>query len=162
MPEIINQNGEYYKNVTLNNLITLFDTIATANQGIQSHSFGDIWEINANERNYAVSHLSIEGAQYLPNEIQYNFKLYVMDLVSKDESNENDVLNQTLQIIGDFISRLQNARDLNIDTNTDYRLQPNINCQPFTERFDDQVSGWVADIQIRAFFDYSACVGDIM
>lgn len=162
MPEIINQNGEYYKNVSLNNLITLFDTIATANQGIQSHSFGDIWEIDVTERNYAVSHLSIEQAQYLPNEIQYDFKLYVMDLVSKDESNENDVLNQTLQIIGDFISRLKNARDLNIDTNTDYRIQDNISCQPFTERFDDDVSGWVADISIRVFFDYSACVGDIM
>jgi hypothetical protein len=106
--------------------------------------------------------LSIENAQYAPNEIQYDFKLFVMDLVSKDEGNENDVLSDTLQIIGDFISRLQNARNLDIDTNTDYRLQPNINCRPFTERFDDDVSGWVADISIRVFFDYSACVGDVM
>lgn len=162
MPEIINQNGQYYKNVTLNNLIDLFAEIADDSVGIKSHSFGDIWEIDVTERNYAVSHLSIENAQYLPNEIQYDFRLYVMDLVSKDEGNENDVLSDTLQIIGDFISRLQNARNLDIDTNTDYRLQPNISCQPFTERFDDDVSGWVATISIRVYFDYSACYGDIM
>jgi len=162
MPQVKNINGDYYKNVTLNNLIELFAEISEANVGIKSHSFGDIWEIDVNERNYAVSHLSIENATYSENELQYDFKLYVMDLVSKDEGNENDVLSDTLQIIGDFISRLQNARNLDIDTNTDYRLQPNINCQPFTERFDDDVSGWVADISIRVFFDYSACVGDIM
>ena len=122
MPEIINADGNYYKNVTLNNLIELFADIANSNGGVKSHSFGDIWEIDVTERNYAVSHLSIENAQYLANEIQYDFKLYVMDLVSKDESNENDVLSDTLQIIGDFISRLQNARNLNVDVNTDYRL----------------------------------------
>lgn len=162
MPQVINQNNQYYKNVTLNNLIDLFAEISASNVGLKSHSFGDIWEIDTKERNYAISHLSIENAQYAPNEIQYDFKLFVMDLVSKDEGNENDVLSDTLQIIGDFISRLQNARNLDIDTNTDYRLQPNINCRPFTERFDDDVSGWVADISIRVFFDYSACVGDIM
>jgi len=162
MPQIINQNNNYYKNVTLNNLINLFAEISEANTGIKSHSFGDIWEINIKERNYAVSHLSIENAQYLPNEINYDFKLYVMDLVSKDEGNENDVLSDMLQIIGDFISVLKNSQSLNIDTNTDYRLQDNINCQPFTERFDDDVTGWVADLSIRVFFDYSACNGAIM
>jgi hypothetical protein len=162
MPEIINENGNYYKNVTLNNLIDLFAEISAANVGIKSHSFGDIWEIDVTERNYAVSHLSIENAQYLANEIQYDFKLYVMDLVSKDEGNENDVLSDTLQIIGDFVSVLQNSRTINIDTNTDYRLQEGITCQPFTERFDDDVSGWVADISIRVFFDYSACQFQIM
>ena len=70
MPQIQNANGQYYKNVTLNNLIDLFDNIATGLNAIQSHSFGDIWEIDVTERNYAVSHLSIENASYINNELQ--------------------------------------------------------------------------------------------
>ena len=78
-----------------------------------------------------------------------------------DESNENDVLRGMLQTIGDFISVLKNSQTLGIDTNTDYRMNENINCVPFTERFDNEVSGWVADISITVSFDASACVGDI-
>jgi len=73
MPQVINQNNQYYKNVTLNNLIDLFAEISASNVGLKSHSFGDIWEIDTKERNYAISHLSIENAQYAPNEIQYDF-----------------------------------------------------------------------------------------
>jgi hypothetical protein len=56
---------------------------------------------------------------------------------------------------------LKNSQTIGIDTNTDYRMNENINCVPFTERFDSEVSGWVADISITVSFDASACAGDI-
>jgi hypothetical protein len=161
---IINANGNFYKNATLKNLIDLFEDICTENSGIMSFSFGDIWEIETKERDYVVGHLSIENAQYLNNELQYDFKFYIMDLVSKDEGNENDVLSDTLQTIGDIVSKLKNGNvpNTHIDFENDYRLQEGIVCQPFTERFDNDVSGWVADISIRVSFNYSACTGDTM
>ena len=161
MAQVFNQDEQPYKNVTLKNLIDLFAQISIKNQGLKEHTFGDIWEIDLSETNYALSHLSIEGANFSQHELTYNFKLYVMDLVSKDESNENDVLSGMLQTIGDFISVLKNSQTLGIDTNTDYRMNDNTNCVPFTERFDNEVSGWVADISITVSFDASACVGDI-
>ena len=159
---ILNANGNFYKNVTLKNLIDLFSGLCDQHASIKSFSFGDIWEIDVSERNYVVAHLSIENAQYSINELKYDFKFYVMDLVSKDESNENDVLSDTLQTIGDILSRLLNDRNMGIDIDSDYRImENNIPCQPFTERFDDDVSGWVADISIIVSFDYSACQNDV-
>ena len=82
-----------------------------------------------------------------------------MDLVSKDESNEEDVLSDTLQVIGDFISQFKHST-LYGDMENDYRFSENVNCTPFTERFDNEVSGWVADINITVSFNASACTGD--
>ena len=41
-------------------------------------------------------------------------------------------------------------------------MNDNVSCSPFTERFDNEVSGWVADISITVTFNASACAGDII
>ena len=98
--EFKNQVGIQQKNVTLSNIIKLYEDIADANEYIQDFTFGDIFEIDLKETNYALAHLSIENANYTTHELTYSFSLYVMDLVSTDEGNENDVLSDTLQVIG--------------------------------------------------------------
>ena len=159
--EFKNQAGLQQKNITLLNIIKLYEDIASANSYIQNSTFGDIFEIDLNETDYALSHLSIESANYTNHELTYTLRLYVMNLVSKDESNENDVLSDTLQVIGDFISQFKHSTSFG-DTEHDYRMNENVNCTPFTERFDNEVSGWSADISITVSFNASACSGDII
>ena len=159
--EFKNIAGQQQKNVTLLNIIKLYENIASANSYIQDFTFGDIFEIDLNETNYALSHLSIESANYSNHELTYNLRLYVIDLVSKDEGNENDVLSDTLQVIGDFISQFKHSTSFGA-TENDYRMSENVSCTPFTERFDNEVSGWTADISITVSFNASACTGDIM
>lgn len=157
----INQQGYLQKNVTLANILTIYDTLSSQSAYIRTATFGDIFEIDLNETDYALAHLSIEGASYTNHELTYNFKLYVMDLVSKDEGNENNVLADTLQVIGDYISQFKHSTSLG-DMENDYRFNDNVNCTPFTERFDNEVTGWVADISITVSWNASACTGDIM
>ncbi len=157
--EFKNKAGQFQKNITLINIIKLYEEIAEANTYIKTFTFGDIFEIDLNDTAYALSHLSIENANYTQHELSYSFKLYIMDLVSKDESNEEDVLSDTLQVIGDFISQFKHST-LYGDMENDYRFSENVNCTPFTERFDNEVSGWVADINITVSFNASACTGD--
>ena len=159
--EFKNQAGLQQKNITLLNIIKLYEDIASANSYIQNSTFGDIFEIDLNETDYALSHLSIESANYTNHELTYTLRLYVMNLVSKDESNENDVLSDTLQVIGDFISQFKHSSAFG-DTEHDYRMNDNVSCTPFTERFDNEVSGWTADINITVSFNASACTGDII
>tara|TARA_R100001443_G_scaffold2640_5_gene8662 strand:+ start:4931 stop:5413 length:483 start_codon:yes stop_codon:yes gene_type:complete len=157
----VNQAGLTQKNATLLNIIKLYEDIASANSYIHNATFGDIFEIDLNETDYALSHLSIESANYTNHELTYSLRLYVMDLVSKDEGNENDVLSDTLQVIGDFISQFKHSTSFG-DTEQDYRMNDNVSCTPFTERFDNEVSGWSADISITVSFNASACSGDII
>ena len=161
MSDFVNQAGLQQKNITLLNIIKLYEDIASANSYIQNSTFGDIFEIDLNETDYALSHLSIESANYTNHELTYTLRLYVMNLVSKDEGNENDVLSDTLQVIGDFISQFKHSTSFG-DTEHDYRMNENVNCTPFTERFDNEVSGWSADISITVSFNASACSGDII
>ena len=73
----------------------------------------------------------------------------------------NDVLSDTLQIIGDTISYLRYDGDAQFDVEYDYRISENVNCVPFTERFDNELSGFVADIRISTTFNRSACTNEI-
>ena len=66
--EFKNIAGQQQKNVTLQNIIKLYENIADANSYIQDFTFGDIFEIDLNETNYALSHLSIESANYSNHE----------------------------------------------------------------------------------------------
>ena len=160
-PTFTNQQGLLQKNVTLSNIITLFNSISDSNSYIQTSTFGDIFEIDLNETDYALAHLSIENANFSTHELTYNFSLYIMDLVSKDESNEDNVLDDTLQVIGDYISQFKHNTSFG-DMEHDYRLSDDISCEPFTERFDNEVTGWAANISITVSFNASACAGDIM
>ena len=69
--EFKNQVGIQQKNVTLSNIIKLYEDIADANEYIQDATFGDIFEIDLKETNYALSHLSIESARFTNHELSY-------------------------------------------------------------------------------------------
>lgn len=155
--------GEEVKNVTLNMLYEIFRDLGTSNLFIQTTSIGDIFEIELNELAYPLMHVNTNTATYTQSELTYNFQLIFMDLVKKDESNEEEVLSDMLQVAGDILSALKNS-DFSNDFEHfryDIRINDEISCEPFTERFDSQVSGWTADISITVSFDASACVGDI-
>ena len=104
------------------------------------------------------AHLSIESATFDNAQLTYSFRLYVMDIVNKDEGNENDVLSDTLQVINDVISEFRNGSStFGLETMQDYEIQDTISCSPFTERFDNEVSGWSADIDVTVINHYNAC-----
>jgi len=152
--------GKQIKNVTLNMLYDMFKSVGNNNVFIQTTTIGDIFEIDLTETTYPLMHVGTQTASYTKNVLTYNFQVIVMDLVSKDESNEEDVLSDMLQVIGDVISQLKNT-DFNTDYDDDFRhavrIQDSIACEPFTERFDNEVSGWTGNITINVDFNASAC-----
>jgi len=154
--------GFELKNVTLRMLYDVFTDAFNAQTQLASISFGDIFEVDLTQNGkYPMMHVSTETAAYDTGNLVYNFQIIVMDLVDKDEANEDDVLSDTLEIIGDVISRIRHsALDADVDDfrNT-IRLQDSISCEPFTERFDNEVTGWTASISIEVEFNAGACTG---
>lgn len=162
----INNAGVLQKNITVQNIIQLHQFIGANSNYVQQSPFGDIFEIDIDQNQlFPIAHLSIEGADYSTHELTYRFRLYVMDLVNKDQSNENDVLSDTLQFVGDYISQMKHGFSylgISYDMENDFRLSDNISCEPFTERFDSQVTGWAANLNITVSFNAGACAGDTM
>tara|TARA_R110002020_G_scaffold224736_1_gene434629 strand:+ start:2341 stop:2826 length:486 start_codon:yes stop_codon:yes gene_type:complete len=159
---MIEYQGHNIKNVTLENLYKLLKDVAGANLLVSTTTIGDIFEVDLVETSYPLLHIGTSSASYGLNTLTYSFQLIVMDLVDKDEANEEEVLSDTLQIIGDILSAI---RYTNATEYTDFlhvvRIDDNISCEPFTERFDNEVSGWTATINIEVDFDASACSGQI-
>lgn len=160
---------------TLNQVIKRLQTIALnhaqLNPLIQteptfSHfGFGDLWDegeiltdagtviterfplVWANVQSANVTSL---GAQ-ANGLVTISMQLLFMDLVHKDTTNQNDVLSDTLQIATDFITELQD--DTEFQT-YHYTVDINGTLEPFTERFDEEVSGWSLNITFN--IPYSA------
>jgi hypothetical protein len=157
-------NGLEIKNVTLQMLYRIFEEIGSSHTQIQTTTIGDIFEIDLTETTYPLLHVSTATANFAQHTLTYNFQLIVMDLVSKDESNERDVLSDTLETIGDVISLLKNQTasfERIPDFQTEVAISPSVSCEPFTERFDNEVSGWTASISIEVGFNASRCDGDV-
>jgi|TARA_R100001440_G_scaffold3260_1_gene8172 hypothetical protein len=153
--------GQEIKNVTLNMLYDLFRSVGSSNTIIQTTTIGDIFEVDLVETKYPLLHIGTETATYDTSSLTYTFQFIVMDLVKKDESNEEEVLSDMLQVIGDVLSVLLNSDfdDDFLDFRQVIQIQQNITCEPFTERFDNEVTGWTAGINIVVEFNASACSG---
>ena len=157
-------NGYEIKNVTLKMLYEVFEEAFSLEPQLTTITFGDIFEVDlAKNSIYPIMHVSTDTASYDTGSLTYSFQLIVMDLVNKDENNEHDVLSDTLEVIGNIISHIRNSALVSEvdDFRNTIRLQDSISCEPFTERFDNEVTGWTANISIEVEFNASACAGQI-
>ena len=144
--------------ITYNQIVKKFEDVITANKFVKTFVAGDIYEIDLKETTYLYAHLSIENAAFDNAQLTYSFRLYIMDIVDKSENNEYDVLSDTLQVINDVVNEFRNgSTTFGLATMQNYQIQDNITCEPFTERFDNEVAGWAANIDVTVINHFNAC-----
>ena len=135
---------------TVNQLISVFKDIATRHYQINGFGIGDDWENGATEKTHPVLWINPVTASmpstdngYKTFEIDFEVKLF--DLVSKDESNENDVLSDTIDILKDIIIEFKGHPYY---VNSQLNIINDIDFESFTEEFDEEVSGWSCEISL--------------
>mgnify|MGYP003131006820 CR=1 FL=1 len=149
-------------NKTYNNLIDKLKAIGNDHHQISTVTTGDIFDIDLSKTTkYALMHINPVNVVTARYGLTYNFQIFVMDLVEPDNSNEQQVYSTVLQICVDLISIFRNStwqsadnQDLNAPiyfTEGDYTLEP------FTERFDQAVTGWVFQIGINVDNSFQSC-----
>jgi len=163
-------------NKTYNNVIDTLKSLGEQHEQIATTTTGDIWKIDlAKNTLFPLFHINPVNVTTGQSELIYNFQLFVMDAVTEKEnwteanfqsadylSNEQEVTSTCLQICVDIISMMrhsqwQGAGELDINdpvyfTDGEYTLEP------FQERFDSLLTGWVFSIGILVQNDFSACV----
>ena len=138
--------------MTLKEIKEQFSLIAQNHKEINSFGWGDIWEIaTSGTIDYPLMWVQLEPATIADKVQTMNFKVILMDLVANGELNEDDVLNDMLEVSKDLIALLNDS------TVYEWTVETG-NIEPFTERFNDSVSGWVIDIALRLPFAYDRCV----
>jgi len=138
--------------MTLNQVVTALETIATNHQQINSFGFGDIWEQNSSGTiYYPQMFVEIESSNIAAKKLNLTMRFYFMDVVKNGEVNENEVLSDQLEIAKDVIAQLQhNDYDWIFDAE-------NVPMQDFTENLTDSVAGWSADITLEVPYTFDRC-----
>ena len=140
---------------TYNNVIDTIKCVGNAHLQIQKVTSGDIFDIDLDKNTkFPLMHINPTTTEVGKNELTMNFQIFICDLVEPDESNEQEVLSDTQQIAVDIISIFQHSETLyssgNLSQGQEARYWTNdsFTLEPFTERFDNSLTGWVFTLPV--------------
>ena len=162
-------------NKTYNNIVDTLKELGEQHDQITTTTTGDIWQINIDKmEKFPLMHINPVNVSTGQSTLTYNFQIFIMDLVSEDEnwtqanfqsadnlSNNQEVLNDCLQICTDIIgifrhSKWQSQLALDIDAPV-YFGEGEFTIDPFQERFDNLLTGWVFPLSIIVQNDFQTC-----
>ena len=168
-------------NKSYNNVINTLLRLGEYHEQISTTSVGDIWEIDLEKmEKMPLMHINPTSVVTGDSQLTYNFQIFICDLVSEREnwtennasanfsklvktlSNEQDVFNETLQIATDFIGMLRHSAqqsELGVNDINEpiYFTQDQFTLEPFQERFDNLLCGYVFQIGILVQNDFQTC-----
>ena len=146
------------------NVIDNIKTAISAEPFNNNVSFGDIADIDLTKQTiFPLSHIMVNNMNIQEQHVVFNVTIFFMDLVDfskKDDSslflgndNTQDVLNTQAALATRVIRVLQKA-----DTyRNDFELLGSVGCEPFSERFENSLSGWAATFDIGVRDKMTAC-----
>ena len=148
---------------TYNNVLNTMKCLGEQHLEIQTVTTGDLMDIDLEKNTmFPLYHIDITTVDISLQEKTFNCQIFVMDIVAEDQSNEQEVLSDTLQITTDIIGILKHGEIMNVyeaDHGQEHRyyIEDDFTCEPFTERFDNAVSGWVVDIAVTVENELNTC-----
>lgn len=131
---------------------------------VNTVSYGSLDDVDLNKQTiFPLSHIIVNNCNVLNNTLTFNISVLAMDIVdeSKDEvtdifvgnDNEQDVLNTQLAVVNRLIAILQRG-DLYTDL---YQVEGAVGCEPFVDRFENKLAGWVATFDVIVQNDMTVC-----
>jgi hypothetical protein len=122
---------------------------------VNTVTFGDITDVDLSKQTiYPLSHMIVNGATQDERILTFNISIVCMDIVdvSKEEvtdifvGNDNlqDVLNTQLAVLNRLLQKLRMG-SLYQDK---YQVEGAVQCEPFLDRFENNVAGWVGTFDV--------------
>ena len=169
------------KNKTYNNVVNTLLRLGEYHEQIETTSVGDIWQVDLEKNTkFPLMHVNPTTVVTGESQLTYNFQIFIMDMVTEKDnwtlnnasanfpklvktlSNEQDVFNETLQIVTDFIGMLRHSTrqsefGVNDINSPIYFTQDQFTIEPFQERFDNLCCGYVFNIGILVQNDFQTC-----
>ena len=131
---------------------------------VNTVSFGSLDDVDLNKQTiFPLSHIIVNNCNVETNTMIFNISVLAMDIVdeSKDEvtdifvgnDNEQDVLNTQLEVLNRVVAILQRG-DLYTDL---FQIEGVVGCEPFVDRFENKLAGWVATFDVIVKNDMTVC-----
>ena len=133
-------------------------------KNINTVTTGDITDVNLNKQDiFPLGHIIINNVIDQENVLSFNISILACDIVDqskeftvdrfKGNDNVQDILNTQLAVLNRLIQRLRKG---NLYTDM-YQLEGSPNLQPFYDRFENQLAGWTATMDILIYNDIYIC-----
>ena len=146
------QLTETIKNELLNNVDV--NTVTT----------GNLSNVNLQKQNiFPLSHIIVNSVTDSEQTLSFSLSILSMDIVSRSKlettdifegnNNEQDVLNTQLAVLNKLIMVLRKG-SLHRDK---YQLVGDPSCEPFYDRFENELAGWTADLEVVIYNDITIC-----
>jgi hypothetical protein len=135
-----------------------------ADINVNTVSTGDIYDVNLNKQDiFPLAHIIVNNVLQQEQTLTFNISIIAMDIVDQSKSettdrftgnnNEQDILNTQLGVLNKVIQVLRMGT-LHQDK---YQLDTDVNCEPFYDRFENQLAGWTATMDIMIYNDIRIC-----
>ena len=131
---------------------------------INTVTTGNLSDINLRKQDiFPLGHIIVNNAIIEENIIRFNITVFTMDIVNRSKdatvdvftgnNNEQNILNTQLAVLNKLIAVLQRG---NLYLNQ-YQLDSSPVCEPFYDRFDNELAGWSATMDIIIDNDINIC-----
>lgn len=142
---------------------TIKDTLL-ADINVNTVTTGDLTEVDLSKQTiFPLSHLIINTVTVQEQVLNISLTLLSMDIVdvSKDvvadifvgNDNEQDVLNTQLAVQNKLFGKLRQGTLFN----DNYQLVGDPSCEPFYDRFENEMAGWSATFNVQIPNDINLC-----
>jgi len=131
---------------------------------IKTVTTGDITDVNLNKQDmFPLGHIIINNVIDNENTLDFNITVLACDIVNQSKeltsdrfvgnNNVQDILNTQLAVLNRLIQRLRKGT---LYTEM-YQLNGSPSITPFYDRFENQLAGWSATMDIQIYNDIYIC-----
>ena len=146
------------------NILEQIKTTLIADVNVNTCSQGDIFDVDlAKQTIYPLSHIMVNSATMEAGIFTFSMSVICMDIMDENpiaatddfrgNDNEQDILNTQLNVAATLVTELLRG-DLR---ESNYALNGTPSFEPFTERFENKLAGWVVTFSVDIPNDVTIC-----
>jgi len=144
---------------TYKELIEYFQTLCSQHIAVEQFGVGELSDIDVQTNTKTpvkyplVFMVPQQSSLDRFGKMTLGFSLIVADIAKNQELLQIDTHNETLMIMQDLLSRIVLTDYETVDIN----LETPVNITPFLERFNNNLAGWTAEINIEVKSPFDLC-----
>tara|TARA_R100001143_G_C3337085_1_gene122424 strand:+ start:150 stop:644 length:495 start_codon:yes stop_codon:yes gene_type:complete len=139
---------------------------------INTVTTGDISDVNLNKQDiFPLAHIIVNNVTVGEQILQFDISVLAMDMVSrskeqtkelyKGDNNVQNILNTQLGVLNKLIQVLRRGElytgGSTLSPNDPYQLNGDPSLEPFFDRFENELAGWTASLNITIYNDITIC-----
>lgn len=145
---------------TINQIIDDLGAIALSHHFIRTFKEGELSEVDIQKlagNKYPICHADISGATIERGTMTYSLDVIVMDMILPGQTDAQEQYSDTLRTLNDIVSQYAQVLSAESDVDRDVTIELPMDCEPFTARFDNMLTGWVGTMRLVTSNELDLC-----